>query len=134
MARPLVEHLQRFLNSRVLIPEMPVLPKAFKLLKKCHGRVATLSNHFSDLLAECGLRESKPHHIIVANGRDGRRQRYELSFHCFRHTAVSMLKDAGVPQAVVMELIGHNSAIVSQGYTHVGLESLKKAAAALPAI
>jgi integrase len=39
-------------------------------------------------------------------GRDGKRQRNELSFHCLRHTAVTLLKEAGIPQAVVKELIG----------------------------
>lgn len=37
-----------------------------------------------------------------------------------------MLKEAGVPQAVVLELIGHDSPVVSQRYTHCGLESLQK--------
>jgi integrase len=132
--QPLLEHLRRYLNSRVLIPEMPVHPKAFKILQKAHGRVATLSNHFADLLAECGLRTKKPHHITVGYGRSGRRQANELCFHSFRHTCVSMLKEANVPQAVVMELIGHYSEQVSAQYTHVGLEALKKAAASLPAV
>jgi site-specific recombinase XerD len=45
-----------------------------------------------------------------------------------------LLKDAGVPQAVVQELIGQDSAQMSQQYTHVGIEALQKAAAALPAL
>lgn len=36
------------------------------------------------------------------------------------------------PQAVVLELIGHDSEQMSQHYTHVGMEALKKAADALP--
>ena len=134
LAPPLLKHLRQYLNSRVLIPEMPVHPKAFKTLQSCHGRVVTLSNRFADLLAQCGLRTKKPHDIIVGDGRDGRRQRHELSFHCFRHTACSILKESGVPQGVVMELIGHYSEQVSAMYTHVGLESLKKACAALPTV
>jgi integrase len=56
----------------------------------------------------------------------------DTSFHSLRHTAVSLLKDAGIPDAVVMALVGHESAAMSQRYTHVGKESLTKAAAALP--
>jgi integrase len=41
-----------------------------------------------------------------------------------RHTAVSLLKDAGVPDAVVMALVGHESAAMSHRYTHVGKEAL----------
>jgi len=67
-------------------------------------------------------------------GRGGRRNVSELSFHSLRHTAVSLLKDAGIPQAVVQELVGHDSVQMSQQYTHVGIEALQKAAAALPEI
>ena len=48
--------------------------------------------------------------------------------------AVSLLKDAGIPQAAVQELIGHDSEQMSALYTHVGREALEKAAAALPEI
>jgi site-specific recombinase XerD len=41
-----------------------------------------------------------------------------------RHTAVSLLKDAGVPDAVVMALVGHESSAMSHRYTHVGKEAL----------
>jgi len=49
-----------------------------------------------------------------------------------RHTAVSLLKDAGIPEAAVMELVGHDSKQMSAHYTHVGREALEKAAAAFP--
>jgi integrase len=55
-----------------------------------------------------------------------------LSFHSLSHTAVTLLKETGVPHAVVQELIGHDSEQMSEHYTHVGSEALKKAAAALP--
>jgi integrase len=51
-----------------------------------------------------------------------------------RHTAVTLLKDAGIPEAVVMELVGHDSEQMSAHYTHVGQEALEKATAALPAL
>ena len=57
-----------------------------------------------------------------------------LSFHCLRHTAVSMLKQAGIPAATVMELVGHDSVEMSQHYTHIGHESLKQAAEAFPVL
>jgi integrase len=83
---------------------------------------------------EFSNRELKIGEGRVKFGRDGKRQRNELSFHCLRHTAVTLLKEAGVPQAVTMELIGHDSPEISQNYTHVGIEALKKAAAALPEV
>ena len=50
------------------------------------------------------------------------------------HTAVSLLKDAGVPDAVVMALVGHESAAMSRHYTHVGKEALARAAKTLPEV
>ena len=67
-------------------------------------------------------------------GRSAKRAANGLSFHSLRHTAVSLLKDAGIPEAVVMELVGHESKAMRAHYTHVGAEALAKAVAALPAI
>jgi site-specific recombinase XerD len=39
-----------------------------------------------------------------------------------------------VPDAVVMALVGHESAAMSHRYTHVGKEALAKAAKTLPEI
>src|SRR6202008_2176041 len=91
-----------------------------------------LSNEFVDLLASVGLRDPVPH-AHTGKGSGGRRAARELSFHSLRHTAVSLLKDAGIPQAVVQELIGHDSEQMSALYTHVGPEALERAAA-LPEI
>jgi len=44
------------------------------------------------------------------------------------------MKDAGVPDAVVMALVGHDSKPMSAHYTHVGKEALAKAAGSLPEI
>ena len=66
------------------------------------------------------------------HGRGGWRTGTELSFHSLRHTAVSLLKDAGIPDAVVMALVGHESAAMSQRYTYVGKEALVRAAGTLP--
>jgi integrase len=91
------------------------------------GRSARLSQEFADLLVEAGLRDPK---LKVK----GQRTKNPLSFHCLRHTTVSLLKDAGVPQAVVEELVGHSSVEISALYTHVGQEALMKAGSALPAL
>jgi site-specific recombinase XerD len=45
-----------------------------------------------------------------------------------------MLKQAGIPAATVMELVGHDSVEMSQHYTHIGQESLKQAAEAFPVL
>ena len=67
-------------------------------------------------------------------GRDVHRERNELSFHSLRHNATSMLKEAGIPESVARELVGHASAAVSRQYTHVGDDALREAVESLPEI
>jgi hypothetical protein len=45
----------------------------------------------------------------TGNGRSRRRVINEVSFHSLRHTATSLLKNAGVSEAVAMDIIGHES-------------------------
>ena len=112
-------------------PRAPIHPRAFELVRA--GRVATLSNQFGELLVDAGLREPR-NHESRGIGRADKRAGMDVSFHCLRHTSVSLIKDAGVPSSVVMALVGHESISVSQHYTHVGQEALAKAAKTLPEI
>jgi integrase len=130
MAEPLREHLVALAGGDD--PDAPLHPRAFAAVKK-DGRSNNVSNQFVELLAQAGLRETQTHKSRKI-GRGARRQASALSFHSLRHAAVSLLKDAGIPQAVVMELVGHNSTAMSARYTHVGAEALKKAVAAIPEI
>jgi integrase len=109
-------------------PGSALHPKAFGTMRR-QGRSGNLSNQFSDLLAQAGA----PHRS-KGKGRDGLRASNALTFHSLRHTAVSLLKDAGIPGAVVMELVGHDSKEMSKHYTHVGQDALVRAAASLPEI
>ena len=131
IASPLREHLLSLAASDN--PRSPLHPHAFEILHTQNGRVGTLSNQFSELLVDAGLREPR-NHQSRGIGRTGKREGLDLSFHSLRHTAVSLLKDAGVPDAVVMALVGHESAAMSHRYTHVGKEALSRAAKSLPEI
>ena len=116
-------------------PAAPLHPGAFSIVS-AQGKSGHLSNQFADLLAEAGLREKKTHRKNE-DGNIGRGRGSSaggLSFHCLRHTAVTLMKEAGIPAAVVMELVGHDSEAMSRHYTHVGADALRKAAAALPDI
>jgi integrase len=97
------------------------------------GGVKTLSRQFYELLADAGLASSKPHRRSeAAPGRDGRRELSRLSFHSLRHTATSLMKNAGVNAAVVMDIIGHESEAISAHYTHIDEATKRKAVALLP--
>ena len=130
IAAPLREHLLAIAGDD---PRAPVHPRAYATVSAQFERVGTLSNQFSDLLVACGLRGPQPHRS-KGIGRSGKRAGLDLSFHSLRHTAVSLLKDAGVPDAVVMALVGHESAAMSHRYTHVGKEALARAAKTLPEV
>ena len=131
IAKPLRQHIDSLPAGDQ--PGTPIHPDAFTIISR-HGRSANLSNHFADLLAQAGLRERAPHHWSKGKGRNSQRASNSLSFHSLRHTAVSLLKDAGIPEGVVMELVGHDSKSMSAHYTHLGAEALEKAVAALPAL
>jgi integrase len=71
-------------------------------------------------------------HRKTKNGRDAKRDLRDISFHSFRHTATSMMKNAGVSEAVVMDIIGHDSPAVSAMYTHIDSAAKRSALDAMP--
>jgi len=50
-----------------------------------------------------------------------------LGFHSLRHSFASFCAEAGVPKAVVVSILGANSDIVDQFYTHVGEDAQRAA-------
>ena len=126
LAPSLRGHIESLLSADHL--DAPIHPRAATL------KTTSLSNQFSDLLAQAGLRVRQSHRTVTGKGHASRRALQELSFHSLRHTAVSMLHAAGVPQATVQAFAGHASAKVNALYTHVGIDALERAARALPEI
>ncbi len=131
LAGPLLSHVESL--STPDDSETPLHPRAYAVMHR-QGKAGGLSNQFAALLAEAGLRKKQPHRKTHGDGRGVKSSQSGLSFHCLRHTAVSLLKDAGIPEATVMELVGHDSTTMSEHYTHVGRESLTKAAESFPAL
>ena len=129
LAPPLLAHLGTLAGCDD--PNAPLHPRASASVART-GRAGKLSNEFGSLLVSAGLRLPVPKN--QGKGRTGARTQNELSFHSLRHTATSCLKEAGIPPSVVMDYIGHDSAQVSQGYTHTGREALQRAAAAMPSL
>jgi integrase len=94
------------------------------------------SNEFYDeVLLTAGLVSKRTHHGTERNGEPaGRRKVSPVSFHCLRHTFVSLLKITGASQATAKELAGHSSDAISDLYTHVPEIELNRAIKQLPAI
>jgi len=113
-------------------PAAPIFPKAYKIAAQ-NLHIGKLSNQFNELLATAGLVKTPPEtHEGTGIGRNASRERNAISFHALRHTATSLLKNAGVSEAVTRDIIGHESAEVSRHYTHVDEESKRAAMALLP--
>ncbi len=93
---------------------------------------STLSRTFNEILQEAGLAVKRSHKDIIGKGRDGRRDVSGLSFHCLRHTATSGLKNAGVSDVVARSIIGHESEAISQIYTHIESDTMRRAVDLLP--
>ena len=123
-------------------PDQPIHPQANQIVQNEGGRVSTLSRQFYDLMAEAELVPKRTHKKRKRKGEteaeeiDGRRRRKRmspLSFHSLRHTATTMMKNAGQSPAIVEEFVGHDSAEMNRVYTHIEIEAMRKAGnAALP--
>jgi len=127
LALPIAEPLRRYLLDRpssddpdaVLFPTLAGEPSN------------VLARRFSEILMEAGL-VAQQDHQGTGKGRDCRRKSRGLSFHCLRHTATSLLKNAGASDVVAREIVGHDSEEVSRVYTHIETDTLRKAVDAMP--
>jgi integrase len=112
-------------------PKAPLHPQASAAASRNN---ATLSRQFGELLTSIGLREGSTSHEAKkdGNGRGARRGVSELSFHSLRHTATSLMKNAGISPAIVQDIIGHDSAEISAHYTHIEHAAKMEALGSIP--
>jgi integrase len=107
-------------------------PRAASIVSR-QGKVGTLSRQFYDLMAEVGLVGKRLHRKKENPGND-RRAVSGISFHALRHTATSLLKNAGISSAIVEEFVGHDSEGINRMYTHIDHDALRGAVDALPVV
>jgi integrase len=134
LAGALLQHIQELPAGDD--PKQPVHRRAYEIVTK-HGQSQRLSSQFADILADAGLIAERSHQVEdekKRKGRDTRRNVSEISFHSLRHTAVSLLKTAGVSDAVAQDLVGHESAEISRHYTHIEAPAKRAAVDKLPVI
>ncbi len=123
LARPLMDWI-----GTAKTPKTTTAP-LFPVANDC--TVSQNSKAFARILVAAGLRKEMPNHKGTGKGRNAKREASEVTFHCLRHTATSLLKNAGVSDVVAMEFIGHKTEAVSRTYTHIERSTLRKAADAL---
>lgn len=117
-----------FPSLRALLEETPpkarrdyVMPEfAANYLRDRSAVSKTLQAHFH----ACGIDTHAEGH--------GKLARCLVGYHSFRHTFVSIAARAGVPMAVVMEIVGHGNPQVTRVYTHVGADQTRAAVNAMP--
>jgi integrase len=127
---PLVKPLADYLASLPASdnPNAFIFPRAASA-----KRTASLSNQFREILVEAGLVQPLARgHKSTGKGRDQAREASEISFHSLRHSAVTMLKAAGVSDFIAREIVGHESAAVSRQYTHLTTDDKRAAMGRLP--
>lgn len=124
LARPLLDWIAQAKVPKS--PNAPVFPEA----DAC--TVSQNSKAFAKILVAAGLRKELPNHKGTGKGRNTKREASEVTFHCLRHTATSLLKNAGVSDVVARSIIGHKTEAVSRVYTHIESKTMKKAIDALP--
>ena len=136
-----VEYKQRKTGREITLPLHPALaamlaetrvadrhgyitPELAKLYLEKGVRYVTnrVQYHFQ----KCGLKTTR--------AGSGVRDAVDVGFHSLRHTAVTLLREAGVPSSVTMAIVGHTSTATHDLYTHIGESALKQAMAALPSV
>jgi integrase len=125
---PVVQPLSDYLASLPASdnPDAFIFPRAASAT-----RTGTLSNQFREILVSAGLVAPRTHEAS-GKGRSHARETSEISFHSLRHSAVTMLKAAGVSDVLAREIVGHESAAISRRYTHLSTDDLRRAMQRLP--
>ena len=131
---PIAAPLLRFITEELPVPDDPVaplFPRAHENVQRLR-RVGSLSRQFHELLVRAGLVEPEEHHAK----REGSKRRtvHALSFHSLRHTTTSILKNAVVNGAVVMDVISHQSTAISAHYTTIDSDAKRRAIDRMPDI
>lgn len=130
IAQALRTYLERLPSSDN--PRAPIFPSLHPLAMRPGGS-SPMSQQFHSILVDAGIAPARqPKDKTSGKGRAAARERAEVSFHSLRHTATSLLKAAGVSEAVTRDIIGHESAAISRHYTHVEDEAKRAALERLP--
>jgi integrase len=100
---------------------LPVMAELY--LRKSPAAVSRIvQGHFTD----CGL--------VTTKDGNGSRKVVSRGFHSLRHSAVSIMREAGTAQTTSQAVVGHNTPEIHELYSHTDAEAMRRAVYALPSV
>jgi len=93
-----------------------------KIGKKAEENMPIFRNKFNQRISVRSVQRDLKEFSLDALGIDG----IKVTPHVFRHSCATHLLSAGAGLREIQELLGHNSLITTQKYTHVDIERLKR--------
>jgi integrase len=124
IAEPLARHFSTIAGDD---PNAPLCPSL------CGKPASYLSAQFHKIMVSAGIVEKRGHEK-KGSGRDGRREKNDISFHSLRYNTTSALKSSGVSDSVAMDIVGHETASISRNYTKIDEDAKRAAINKLPDI
>ena len=113
-------------------PDAPLFPSLSKLKV---GDRAGLSKTFTKIMEVAGVDRGKSSRPVVDGKKTGKGNViWEKSFHSFRHSFATWLRESGVSEEDRMALTGHTTREVHQGYSQASEAAAIKAIEKLPSI
>lgn len=114
---------------RLPASDVPNAPLFASLYGRCTGSHAGLSNEFGRLMHLAGIDRT------AGTEKAGKGRRFnKLGFHSLRHTFISNLANADVSADVRREIVGHSSDEIHRRYTHLNLETQRRALSRVPRV
>lgn len=109
-----------------LVPIANKIQPLLNALRKTHGE--------GPLFPHCGTWTDKKFGVVKpakqfsnVYQRAVKKVAPDVTFHSFRHYAVSQMANAGIPEEVRMRIVGHKTKTVHGGYTAIDVETMAKA-------
>ena len=120
----ILPELREWLEPRLCVGKTPIFPTLFG---KRSGGAFGLSLTFRKLMQDAGIKFAD-----VSSVRS-KKAFYDLGFHALRHSHVSHAANAGVPEEIRRDHVGHASD-VHRTYTHRDVEAVERAFSVMPRI
>jgi integrase/recombinase XerD len=118
----LLPELREWLEPRRGVGNAPLFPQLFG---KRSGGAFGLSLTFRELMRKADIK------FVDVSGNEAKKAFYDLGFHALRHSHITHAANAGVPEEIRREHVGH-ATDVHQTYTHRETAEIEKAFAAMP--